>query len=74
MRQIIKWGTRCMALFVFALLLNASFQMYPPLGAIVFNIVVGSILLGGIVVLDRFQRSQARSKFLRETNIHATQF
>jgi hypothetical protein len=74
MRSVIKWSTRLLALFIFAVLLNASREMYPPFGAIVFNIVIGTILMGGLVLLDRYMRLRARSKFLRETNIHATQF
>jgi hypothetical protein len=74
MRTLVVWSTRSLALFIFAILLNASRQMYPPIGAIFFNIVVGSILLGGTALLDRILRNMARAKFLRESNINATQF
>ncbi len=74
MRSLIVWSIRGLALFIFALLLHVSREIYPPIGAIVFDLVVGAILLGGLTLLDRYLRNAARSKFLRETNIHATQF
>jgi hypothetical protein len=74
MRALMIWSIRGLALFVFALMIHVSREIYSPVGAIVFDLVVGSILFGTLTLFDRFRRNVARAKFLRETNIHATQF
>lgn len=74
MRVIIRWGSRIIAMLVFAILLNASRELYSLLPAILFNMVVGAILVYGVDMIDRMFRAIDRTRFMRETNINATQF
>lgn len=74
MSTLFVWGLRALFLLVFAVLLKASYELYPPIGAVFFNLTVGGILIGCLVLLDRFLRTRARAKFLRETKINATKF
>lgn len=74
MSTLIVWGLRGICLLVFAVLLKASHELYPPIGVVMFNLVIGGILIGILVLLDRHLRTRARAKFLRETKINATKF
>jgi hypothetical protein len=74
MRTLLVWSLRGLFLLVFAILLKASYELYPPIGAFAFNMMIGGILIGALVLLDRFLRTRSRAKFLRESKINTTKF